>query len=164
MQDDPQGRESAIQVAAPLMLFSALSYVSAAYGYKMVSRCKQAKSEDRAAYAERVHKRREHKKALGMAWNLTKHAQAAARAFDCTTVGRLDAEVTKIDTSFHDIVFLRDVAIIRCLAALDKARQDAGSPTPAPPQPASGQPPPTTLPRRLPFERRPPIAPPPSTP
>ncbi|HUS33333.1 MAG TPA: hypothetical protein VMZ53_32745 [Kofleriaceae bacterium] len=49
------------------------------------------------------------------AWALTKQAQDAARAGDCTTVATLDAQVAQIDASFHAVVFARDVAIARCL-------------------------------------------------
>lgn len=49
------------------------------------------------------------------AWELTKRAQGAARANDCASVLDLDAKVRALDESFHALVFLRDVAIARCL-------------------------------------------------
>ncbi|HUJ62700.1 MAG TPA: hypothetical protein VLX92_29560 [Kofleriaceae bacterium] len=51
------------------------------------------------------------------AWQLTRRAQAAARTGDCATVHALEPRVIALDASFHDVVFARDVAIRRCLAA-----------------------------------------------
>ncbi|HUS30913.1 MAG TPA: hypothetical protein VMZ53_20525 [Kofleriaceae bacterium] len=49
------------------------------------------------------------------AWELTKQAAAAARSADCTQVQAIDPRVRDLDLEFHGIVFLRDVAIRRCL-------------------------------------------------
>jgi len=49
------------------------------------------------------------------AWMLTKQAAAAARAGDCTAVRTLSEQIRAIDLDFHDTVFLRDVAILRCM-------------------------------------------------
>lgn len=49
------------------------------------------------------------------AWWLTKQAAAAARAGNCLQVGVFDREVRAADHDFHAMVFVRDVAIQRCL-------------------------------------------------
>jgi hypothetical protein len=49
------------------------------------------------------------------AWALTQQAQAAARANDCGTVLTLSGKVQTIDADFYDTIFIKDVAIGRCL-------------------------------------------------
>jgi hypothetical protein len=49
------------------------------------------------------------------AWELTKQAKSAARSRDCTQVTAIDPRVHELDADFHDVVFMRDVAIKRCL-------------------------------------------------
>jgi hypothetical protein len=50
------------------------------------------------------------------AWALTQEAQAAARTGDCERVKMLGEMVRQFDAGVHDSVFMRDVAIARCLA------------------------------------------------
>jgi hypothetical protein len=50
------------------------------------------------------------------AWQLTKASAAAARAGDCHVARDFDDEIDALDPEFHDVVFLRDAAIARCLA------------------------------------------------
>ena len=57
--------------------------------------------------------RRERRRAE--AWELTKLAEAAARQADCTQVQAIDPRVRDLDLEFHGVVFMRDVAIQRCL-------------------------------------------------
>ncbi|HEY5947453.1 MAG TPA: hypothetical protein VIV40_18245 [Kofleriaceae bacterium] len=59
--------------------------------------------------------RRERNRAA--AWELTKQAAGAARDQDCTQVQAIDPRVRDLDVEFHVSVFMRDVAIQRCLRA-----------------------------------------------
>jgi hypothetical protein len=73
-------------------------------------------STDRAATSHehaRPLTRRERR--LGAAWDLTKRAATAARSQDCTQVQAIDPRVRDLDADFHATVFLRDVAIERCM-------------------------------------------------
>jgi hypothetical protein len=49
------------------------------------------------------------------AWELTKQAATAARERDCTQVQAIAPRVFDLDHDFHKVVFMRDVAIQRCL-------------------------------------------------
>ena len=57
--------------------------------------------------------RRERNRAA--AWELTKQAADAARSQDCTQVQAIAPRVRDLDQEFHLGVFMRDVAIQRCL-------------------------------------------------
>lgn len=65
------------------------------------------------------------------AWTLSKEASAAARTGDCTGVEARAIQIREIDRDFHDTVFLRDVAIKRCMDA-KAARENQPSPEPRP--------------------------------
>lgn len=49
------------------------------------------------------------------AWQLTKRARTLARQGKCDRVREIEPRVEQLDPSFHDVVFVRDVAIARCL-------------------------------------------------
>ena len=49
------------------------------------------------------------------AWELTKQAADAARVADCTQVQAIAPRVRELDLEFHGVVFMRDIAIQRCL-------------------------------------------------
>ncbi len=49
------------------------------------------------------------------AWQMTKRARDAARAGDCARVKKIEVAVRDKDKGFHDVVFMRDVAIQKCL-------------------------------------------------
>jgi hypothetical protein len=55
------------------------------------------------------------------AWEQTKQAEAAARTGDCATVVSLEKVVRTTDPELHATVFMRDVAIVRCLATTANA-------------------------------------------
>jgi hypothetical protein len=57
--------------------------------------------------------RRERNRAT--AWELTKQAAESARERDCTPVQAIAPRVRELDMEFHVSVFMRDVAIQRCL-------------------------------------------------
>jgi len=65
------------------------------------------------AAPERHMSRRERRQ--NAAWELTKQAAFAARERDCTQVQAIDPRVRDLDLDFHAVVFMRDVAIQRCL-------------------------------------------------
>jgi hypothetical protein len=49
------------------------------------------------------------------AWEMTKRAREAARRGDCGTVKKIEPALAARDKSFHDVVFMRDAAIAKCL-------------------------------------------------
>jgi hypothetical protein len=49
------------------------------------------------------------------AWELTRRAATAARMHDCTQVQAIAPRVRELDHDLHTSVFIRDVAIQRCL-------------------------------------------------
>ena len=49
------------------------------------------------------------------AWQLTKTARTAAAKNDCDRVRKIDPVVRSLDSSFYEVVFLRDAGIKRCL-------------------------------------------------
>jgi hypothetical protein len=57
--------------------------------------------------------RRERNRAT--AWEMTKQAAGAARERDCTQVQAIAPRVRELDMELHVSVFMRDVAIQRCL-------------------------------------------------
>ena len=71
------------------------------------------------------------------AWQLTRQAQAAARANECAKVTELSAQVGALDREFYASVFLQDVAIQHCFTPPEPA-PTAPPTSPAPvPSPAS---------------------------
>jgi hypothetical protein len=75
--------------------------------------CRGAK-ERGAEVAAEYRRKADARAQAGIAW---KRAAAAARADDCATVRELDPEIRELDVELHDVVFMRDVAIARCLVA-----------------------------------------------
>ena len=88
-------------VFVPVSVFGALVYIST--------------DEKAMAEAPPMITRRERNRAA--AWDLTKQAADAARREDCTEVQAIDPRVRDLDRDFHMSVFMRDVAIQRCLRA-----------------------------------------------
>lgn len=89
---------------------------SAVYGYTEVASCKRDARERIAAQKRAQEQEKWREAQRGAAWAATKDAANAARAGDCAAVQQLDTEVRGIDADFYGTVFVRDVAIARCLA------------------------------------------------
>lgn len=105
-------RAAAIATTTIALAFAA----SAIYGYSEVSSCKRD-AHERIALQKRAEEQARWREAQRQAaWAATKDAAAAARDGDCARVRVFDAEVRGIDTDFYGAVFVRDVAIARCLA------------------------------------------------
>ncbi|HEX5062488.1 MAG TPA: hypothetical protein VFV99_24115 [Kofleriaceae bacterium] len=93
----------------------AVTAASAAYGYGEVQGCEQLDHAWRDEQMATDTRRRTREHAQAAAWAATQQAAASARAGDCATVTKLDADVRTLDPDFHATVFVRDVAIARCL-------------------------------------------------
>ncbi len=101
----------------PLLLVGALDGVSAAYGYRDMRRCKEAK-----AYQDDMRKRGlqevETRRMIEIrqeAHDLTEQAAADARDDDCVGVWEIQNTLMKLDEEFYRTVFLANIAIRRCL-------------------------------------------------
>lgn len=76
-------------------------------GFTYADECRDAKRRG-AELARRADVR-------GHAVALWKQATAAARVPDCISVRALDPQLRTLDSEFHAVVFMRDVAIARCM-------------------------------------------------
>ena len=72
-------------------------------------------STDGAVHRDRGPKLTKRERNQLAAWELTKQAATAAREQDCTQVQAIGPRVFDLDHDFHKVVFMRDVAIQRCL-------------------------------------------------
>jgi len=93
-------------ISVPSLLVGATYLGSAYYGFREVGRCRAAAEPmtDPAAQAWRTR-----------AEALTRAAAAAARSGDCGSVVWQSAKVKQFDPELHATVFMKDVAIRRCL-------------------------------------------------
>src|SRR5688572_13239964 len=76
--EDQESRDAAKQIAAPILLLSALAFVSGVYGFKKVSQCTEVKALEREEIRAAVAQRKHRKQAWGRAWAATQQAAAAA--------------------------------------------------------------------------------------
>lgn len=97
---------------AALLMAATVVATSAVFGYVQFGRCQQRRL---AVGRERERLRQTRRAAREEANRLTKLAAAAARADDCATVRRQAPDVLALDPEFYEVVFMRDVAIRRCL-------------------------------------------------
>lgn len=99
---DPAHEDTIMRVGlafVPISVFGALVYIST----------DSRANEDTGPTLTRRERNR------AAAWELTKQAADAARSQDCTQVQAIAPRVHELDTEFHVSVFMRDVAIQRCL-------------------------------------------------
>jgi hypothetical protein len=89
--------------------------IAATRGFSNVRACRDHRIE--LAFEERhAQARTPNPNAHDQAWALTKQAASSARNGDCAVVTGVDRALREIDPEFHATVFVRDVAIARCLA------------------------------------------------
>lgn len=86
---------------------------SALAGLHWIGTCERAIAEQRITLDQEraAHARAEQQE---RAWTLTVEAETAARAGNCARVAELDPKIAAIDTGVHDVVFARDLGVIRC--------------------------------------------------
>ncbi len=121
-QEDFGAAIDAAFAALPAVMALSISPVvvaSAIYGYVKTAKCRRRRRE--GELAERVAQEAADEAAATrasnreQAWTLTKGAATAARADDCAEVLRIGPRVLELDSTFHAVVFARDVAIAHCL-------------------------------------------------
>ena len=112
---DPQDAlDSGAVLWVPLLgVFGFQALIGAAEGASHVHECRAAKQRG-AEVAEAARRKAAARAEAGTEW---KRAASAARADDCATVRELDPQIRELDVELHDVVFMRDVAIARCLAS-----------------------------------------------
>ena len=107
-------RQGQVALWAPLLgLVGVYSLIGGAEGAAHVGECREAKQRG-AEIAEAALRKAEARAEAETEW---KRAYAAARADDCATVRALDPQIRALDVEFHDVVFMRDVGIARCLVS-----------------------------------------------
>jgi hypothetical protein len=96
----------------PPVMLTALAITAGMFGLVALLSGLDHEEEPRKTVVVRTPDRRDE------AWELTKLAAAAARDGKCDLVCVNDRIVREIDFEFHEVVFMRDVAIARCLAEM----------------------------------------------
>jgi hypothetical protein len=102
---------AALAVGAGLLMITGLD------GLENSVRCHVNEHEHERELAKRAREdalRQQSVAAREQAWKLTVEAETAARAGDCARVSELDPKIAAIDTGMHDVVFARDLGVIRC--------------------------------------------------
>jgi hypothetical protein len=148
------GRDYAESDTASIATLSGLGAglfsLAATRGFTNVQACREHDQELAAeALAEQ---QRKAPRTHDAAWQVTKQAAASARAGDCAAVAGADRALRDLDAEFHATVFVRDVAIARCLQPITPRQAAAPTPAapatsaPAAPAPAPGAPDPAASP------------------
>ena len=99
-------------VAGALGVIAAVYGISAAYGSSKIAACEDERKELAGAEGREAATRKQRRLDAD---RLTEEAERAARADDCTTVRNLDPQIRELDAEVHDVVFVRDAAVARCL-------------------------------------------------
>jgi hypothetical protein len=111
------GDGTSIGEAATLAIGGLLLVTSGIEGLDAAGRChlgRRARERELAQRAREDALRQQSVAAREQAWKLTVEAETAARAGDCARVSELDPKIAAIDTGMHDVVFARDLGVIRC--------------------------------------------------
>ena len=99
------------------LVIGGLAAVAAIHGFSDVGSCRDRNRLVRAHQHATEQAARARAASRDAAWQRTQQAASAARSGDCATAVAADGEVRALDGEFHTTVFVRDVAIARCLAA-----------------------------------------------
>jgi hypothetical protein len=103
-------------VAAALFMTASAFAISAVSGNESRNECRaNAVARQQRIDEDAVREKRQ------QAWMITKSASQAARDGECAAVASASRAVKAIDADFHATVFLRDVAIARCVASDSRA-------------------------------------------
>lgn len=100
---------------AMLGLTAAALFASTIYGFAQTARCYEAQGRFEADRRNRIAEREAFAVQREEAYRLTKIAASAARNGSCADVKGPALDVSGLDREFYEIVFVRDVAIARCL-------------------------------------------------
>lgn len=118
--DDPEACGGVCPLfLAQLVVGAPIAGIYAAHSYAQVHACRETKARVRIEIAEdeaEAAAQTQRRAARERAWRLTLTAQADARAANCDAVRTTSDTVLGLDEEFHRTVFVRDVAIARCLA------------------------------------------------
>jgi hypothetical protein len=113
--DGPAVRRAGVIITIPGLVLAAIGLVTILNSESRVA------SERRTSEQQAERRNVKRAEAREQAWEVTQELAASARSNDCDWVKQQAPRVQALDADFYATVFLRDVAIARCMA------------TPAPP-------------------------------
>jgi len=121
-------------VGIPTALLALLYGTSAASGYSRVAQCNSSKQEHqrRDEYLKLTPQERAARQREAEARRLHLESASEASAGNCAVVRGRDMQVRELDAEYHATVFLRDLAIKRCLDAAAPAPVTAPAPATPP--------------------------------
>lgn len=122
--DDPEACGGVCPLfLAQLIAGAPIVALYAAHSYAQVHACRATQAQVRTEIAEDeadAANRTEQREVRERAWKLTLAAQTDARAGNCDAVRTTSATVLGLDAEFHGSVFVRDVAIARCIGPAER--------------------------------------------